>query len=125
MKGRMMSEHRDFALKLLQKCLAPIPAGDVAYVGSVLRERHLMLKQAVQEIEYEEDRSIGDRLAGIDLAGLTLAELERRCIADTLARTNGNREKAAKMLGIGERTLYRKIERYGLEKQSLKGAKPQ
>lgn len=57
--------------------------------------------------------------------GLALAELERRCIADTLARTGGNREKAAKMLGIGERTLYRKIERYGLEKQSLKGAKSQ
>jgi len=28
--------------------------------------------------------------------------------------TNGNREQAAKILGIGERTLYRKIREYGL-----------
>ena len=33
---------------------------------------------------------------------------------DTLARTAGNREQAAKVLGIGERTLYRKIKEYGL-----------
>jgi len=28
--------------------------------------------------------------------------------------TAGNREEAAKMLGIGERTLYRKIKEFGL-----------
>jgi two-component system response regulator HydG len=27
---------------------------------------------------------------------------------------NGNREQAAKILGIGERTLYRKIKEYGM-----------
>ena len=31
---------------------------------------------------------------------------------DTLKMTNGNREQAAKILGIGERTLYRKIKEY-------------
>jgi two-component system response regulator HydG len=31
-----------------------------------------------------------------------------------LRLTAGNREEAAKMLGIGERTLYRKIKEYGL-----------
>ncbi len=109
-----MSEHRRFALELLKKCLAPIPEGDVRYVATVLKERHLLLKQAVQELECQEDRPIGNRLAGADLAGLTLAEVEKRCIADTLARTGGNREKAAKLLGIGERTLYRMIKRYKL-----------
>ena len=48
------------------------------------------------------------------LAGLSLSELEKQAIADTLAKTEGNREKAAKILGIGERTLYRKIKEYGL-----------
>jgi DNA-binding NtrC family response regulator len=48
------------------------------------------------------------------LAGVSLNELERKAIMDTLARTEGNREKAAKILGIGERTLYRKIKEYNL-----------
>ena len=48
------------------------------------------------------------------LAGVSLNDLERKAIMDTLARTKGNREKAAKILGIGERTLYRKIREYNL-----------
>jgi two-component system response regulator HydG len=57
--------------------------------------------------------SAGSRPAG-DLAGVSLNELEKQAIMDTLAKTNGNREKAAKILGIGERTLYRKIKEYNL-----------
>ena len=49
-----------------------------------------------------------------DLAGVSLNELEKQAIVDTLAKTKGNREKAAKILGIGERTLYRKIKEYNL-----------
>ena len=49
-----------------------------------------------------------------DLAGVSLNDLEKQAIIDTLARTRGNREKAAKILGIGERTLYRKIKEYDL-----------
>jgi two-component system response regulator HydG len=48
------------------------------------------------------------------LAGVPLDELEKQAIIDTLARTNGNREQAARILGIGERTLYRKIKEYNL-----------
>ncbi|MHC4665238.1 MAG: AAA-type ATPase lid domain-containing protein [Planctomycetota bacterium] len=48
------------------------------------------------------------------LAGVSLNELEKQAIMDTLAKTRGNREKAAKILGIGERTLYRKIKEYNL-----------
>jgi len=53
-----------------------------------------------------------DSLAG--LAGKPLAEIERLFIAETLRFAGQNREEAAKMLGIGERTLYRKIKEYGL-----------
>jgi len=48
------------------------------------------------------------------LVGKPLNELERLFIAETLRATGGNREEAAEMLGIGERTLYRKIKEYGL-----------
>lgn len=57
---------------------------------------------------------MGTARSGGDLGGLSLGELEKQAIIDTLARTGNNREKAAKILGIGERTLYRKIKEYNL-----------
>ena len=48
------------------------------------------------------------------LGDVSLNELEKQAIEETLAKTKGNREKAAKILGIGERTLYRKIKEYNL-----------
>jgi two-component system response regulator HydG len=48
------------------------------------------------------------------LAGHSLEEVEREHIRQTLEATGGNRKDAAERLQIGERTLYRKIERYGL-----------
>jgi len=48
------------------------------------------------------------------LGDVSLNELEKQAIIETLTKTNGNREKAAKILGIGERTLYRKIKEYNL-----------
>ncbi len=49
-----------------------------------------------------------------NLVGLSLEQIEKEAIRNTLKLTTGNREQAAKMLGIGERTLYRKIKEYGL-----------
>ena len=43
-----------------------------------------------------------------------LRDLERSSIERALAETDGNRHRAAQLLGIGERTLYRKLKRYGL-----------
>jgi DNA-binding NtrC family response regulator len=48
------------------------------------------------------------------LAGTSLEQLEKRAIRETLRMTGGNREQTAKLLGIGERTLYRKLKEYGL-----------
>ena len=50
----------------------------------------------------------------VGLVGRPLDEIERLFIAETLRVTGGNREVAASKLGIGERTLYRKIKEYGL-----------
>ena len=44
--------------------------------------------------------------------GMTMAEIERQAILGALRETGGNRRKSAELLGIGERTLYRKIRGY-------------
>ncbi|MHC4186741.1 MAG: sigma-54-dependent transcriptional regulator [Planctomycetota bacterium] len=49
-----------------------------------------------------------------DLGSVSLDELEKQAIIETLKKTGNNREQAAKILGIGERTLYRKIKEYNL-----------
>ncbi len=48
-------------------------------------------------------------------AGMTMAEVEKAAIEAALREYRGNRRKAAEVLGIGERTLYRKIKAYRLE----------
>jgi len=48
------------------------------------------------------------------LVGKPLSEIERLFIIQTLEQAGGNREAAADMLGIGQRTLYRKIKEYNL-----------
>lgn len=58
----------------------------------------------------------GEMVGGLDnVVGMSLEQLEKEAIRNTLKMTNGNREQAAKILGIGERTLYRKIKEYDLE----------
>jgi len=47
--------------------------------------------------------------------GMTIHDLESAAIEVALRKASGNRRKAAESLGIGERTLYRKISRYGLD----------
>ena len=47
--------------------------------------------------------------------GMTIDDMERAAIAAALDQVNGNRRKAAELLGIGERTLYRKITKYDFE----------
>jgi two-component system response regulator AtoC len=49
------------------------------------------------------------------VVGKKLADLEREAILATLASVDGNRRKAAEILGIGERTLYDKLKKYGME----------
>ena len=47
---------------------------------------------------------------------LNLSDLGRQMVEKALERNGGNRKKAAQELGISDRTLYRRIKQYGLEK---------
>ena len=46
---------------------------------------------------------------------LTLRELEREYILKMLRRTEGNKKRAAQLLGLDRKTLYRKLEGYRIE----------
>jgi DNA-binding NtrC family response regulator len=82
--------------------------------GVVLDTRHI--PDDIRTAD-EEPASLDTAPAGAtggSLAGTTLEQIEKRAIRETLRLTGGNREHAAKLLGIGERTLYRKLKEYGL-----------
>jgi DNA-binding NtrC family response regulator len=59
----------------------------------------------------------GDPISGAPLPNesVNVEDAERQLVERALNLTDGNRKKAATLLGIGERTLYRKIDRYGLK----------
>jgi DNA-binding NtrC family response regulator len=56
--------------------------------------------------------------------GTRMSDVERRVIEAALKETRGNRRRAASMLGIGERTLYRKIKEYSIPEDGYSGALP-
>ena len=67
-------------------------------------------------VREEGDGRVPDGLSGADsLVGRPLNDVERYYIQRALELTDGRREEAATLLGIGERTLYRKIKEYGLK----------
>ncbi|MDC7220092.1 MAG: sigma-54 dependent transcriptional regulator [Spirochaetales bacterium] len=51
--------------------------------------------------------------------GSTMAEAEKQIIRQTLKGVNNNKSRAAEILGIGRKTLHRKIHDYGLEEEFL------
>jgi len=66
-----------------------------------------------EPIEVSPGNRPGDGLI-VYRSGMTMEDLERAAIAAALVEVGGNRRKAAQMLAIGERTLYRKIKKFGM-----------
>ncbi len=55
----------------------------------------------------------------IGRVGMTMAEIEKAAIEKTLTETEGNKTEAAKILGIGVRTLHRKLDTYEREANKM------
>ena len=79
------------------------------------------LRNALEEIAILSQDEILDELPSfieqpekIRLDG-TMEQLEKQAIENALKKTHGNKTRAAKLLNIGLRTLYRKIEKYKIE----------
>ncbi|EGJ51197.1 sigma-54-dependent transcriptional regulator [Desulfocurvibacter africanus] len=75
----------------------------------ILSDNGVIMDQALPpEMIEEADSSSSER-------GLSLDSMERDHISKVLALHEGNRQKTAEVLGIGRKTLYRKIEKYKIQ----------
>jgi transcriptional regulator with PAS, ATPase and Fis domain len=63
-----------------------------------------------------DDLGLRDATSGEQLESLRMDYWERKLIQEALKRTDGNVPEAAKLLGLGRATLYRKIEEHGIER---------
>ncbi|NIM19803.1 MAG: AAA domain-containing protein [Candidatus Latescibacteria bacterium] len=79
---------------------------DVREILDILRDQRGGAWEGLREVRTDAQRE------GID--GRSLNQIEREAITQALLVTGGNRRKASEILGISERTLYRKIKEYGL-----------
>ncbi len=60
-----------------------------------------------------QESSVDTESDKVGTVGMTMEDIEKEAIRKTLAETGNNKKRAAEMLGIGLRTLYRKLESYG------------
>jgi DNA-binding NtrC family response regulator len=99
-------------------CRFPWP-GNVRQLRSVLERAFIFgsgPEVRLQDLPPEVQGGTGsDPVADAAARRLTLAELERAYILETLRRARGNKKRAAELLGIPRRTLYRRLEEYGAE----------
>ena len=100
--------------ELIQKILVKSsnhPAGNVNYSDANAIENGIPIPQKSMEIVEDGYRFIRDDAIG----DMLIKDLEKEAIKRTLKFFNNNRRKTARSLGMSERTLYRKIEEFGLE----------
>jgi DNA-binding NtrC family response regulator len=71
--------------------------------------------RAIEHMDIEDVEPADDEGAVVVYRpGMTLQDLEKAAIVAALKDVAGNRRRAAEMLGMGERTLYRKIKEYDI-----------
>ncbi len=97
--------------------------GNVRELKNVIERSYIVAKSDIIDIddlpdEYKRPEEIRkNKLDEEDIfedSPTTLEELEKRYIAKVLKLTSGNRSKAARILGLSRRSLYRKLKKYGL-----------
>lgn len=96
--------------ELILRALLDIKGG-LLELKSILTE-HIQNAEAAQAYASEPPATQSQA----EPANLSLDMMERKMIEEALERYNGNRRVAARALKISERTLYRKIKEYGLDK---------
>lgn len=79
---------------------------------SIITDNGATMPQATRQQPVVQD-AVAEEIS--EPESLNLDDIGRQMVAKALERNGGNRKKAAKELGISDRTLYRRIKQYGLE----------
>ncbi|MEM9186246.1 MAG: sigma 54-interacting transcriptional regulator [Planctomycetota bacterium] len=110
------AEHGRHTLRLCPKARKKLNA--YRWPGNVRQLRNVLDSAVVMaEGDQIEPADLALRDAGGDeLDTLEIDRWEKKLIVEALRRTAGNVPEAAKLLGIGRATLYRRIEQYGIER---------
>ena len=78
----------------------------------IARERIITVEDLPDSIRGAEHEDDAPRTVEIEI-GSTMDVIEKKIILETLSLTKGDKTRAAQMLGIGRKTLYRKLQEYG------------
>jgi len=91
---------------------------EYSWPGNIRQLQHMMERLTILapggRIDDAAVRQSIDQMDSRDHASDSLADTEAEQIRRVMAATNGNKSRAAKVLGIERKTLYRKLERMGL-----------
>lgn len=82
--------------------------------GPVLELGDFPTQLQQQGLESRRPAPNGHETGSSETGVITLADLERQAILDAIRRLNGDKLQAARLLGIGKTTLYRKLKEYGI-----------
>lgn len=100
------------ALLMVKKCPWP---GNVRQLENELERAAVFSENGVIQVA---DLSAGlysqELKGGVSIAGMTLQEIEKKAILETLILTDGNKKDAAKVLGIAEKSIYNKMVKLGI-----------
>lgn len=91
--------------------------GNIRELRNCIESAVVLTRSSVIEIE-DLPQQIGkaESAGSVSLeVGITLAEAEKRLIISTLAQCGGNKTRAAEVLGIGRKTLHRKLQEYHID----------
>jgi DNA-binding NtrC family response regulator len=118
--GRQETQVKGITTEARRLLMAHQWPGNVRQLRSVIENmmvlatgEQLTVEDLPEEVYRQPGEAAGAQLS--QLAGIRIEEAEKELIRNTLKMVAGNREQAAKLLGIGERTLYRKIKEYDLK----------
>ncbi len=114
--GRALPPYYPFAAPALAStasgAVEEVPGRDLGALASVAAPAGAAAATAPAAVP--SDDGLPEDALVVFKAGMTMQDLEREAITAILKEVRGNRRRAAELLGIGERTLYRKIKEYGL-----------